>query len=329
MTGWFRIPRFLVSANTSTGSPALADVPWRETTVDCAANRCVVALADRVLSRLVEVRTGLRLHAERDVGETRTELDGRLSHRDQVLARLEADLRRLRRIDPWCRVSRPEVTAAGLNALSADPRYARIGQLAWKALRRGIGGEAADDRMWLSPTWEIFERWCFVRLARLIRERYAGFSWSRHTASEAPAKALWSWVGRGPGVEVAVLLQAQFMSWDQSAGSAYRSVSRERWPDLLVAVTRGSDRRWVVLDAKYRQARQYVLEAMESAHIYRDSLRWHGQRAEAALLLIPAEPGATWLTDAVFQQSERVGAWVLDGSLPPAVLELLDGTIKE
>jgi hypothetical protein len=78
-----------------------------------------------------------------------------------------------------------------------------------------------------------------------------------------------------------------------------------------------------VLDAKYRRARQYVLEAMESAHIYRDSLRWMGQRADVSLLFVPAEPGASWLTDPAFHQEERVGAWVLDGAMPPALLDVL------
>jgi hypothetical protein len=128
---------------------------------------------------------------------------------------------------------------------------------------------------------------------------------------------------------MAVLLQAHFPSWDQVTGSAYRSVSRERWPDLLVTVTRGGTRRWIALDAKYRRARQNVLEAMESAHIYRDSLRWHGQRADAALLFVPAEPRASWLTDPAFHEAERVGAWVLDRSLPPAVLDVLGSAPHE
>ncbi len=301
----------------------LADVPWRETTVDCAANRCVVALIDRIRRRLEEVVAALHVQADRDLGETRATLASRLPHRVQLLAGLDAALWRLRRADPWRRVSRPEITAAGLNALAADPRYARLDRLAWKALRRGIGGDSPEDRVWLSPNWEIFERWCFVRLERLVRERHPELTWTRLAGPGAPAGALAAWVGRGPDVEVVVLLQAHFPSWDQAPGSAYRSVSRERWPDLLVSATRGGVRRWAALDAKYRRARSNVLEAMESAHIYQDSLRWRGQRPDVALLFVPAEPGAGWLTDPAFHEAERVGAWVLDGKLPPTVLEVL------
>lgn len=306
------------------GGPVRADVPWRETTVDCAANRCVVAIIGLVRRRVNEVRTCLLAQAGKEHGETRSALDTRLAHRGRLLEGLDAALWRLLREEPWRQVSRPEITAAGLNALAADPRYARVNQLGWKALRPGVGGDAPEDRVWLSPTWEIFERWCFVRLARLVRERYPELVWARHAGTKAPGGSLAAWLGRGPGVEVAVLLQPHFRSWDQAPGSAYRSVSRERWPDLLVTVTRGTTRRWATLDAKYRRARQYVLEAMESAHIYRDSLRWLGQRADLALLFVPAEPGASWLAAPAFHQGERVGAWVLDATLPPSVLEVLE-----
>lgn len=306
-----------------TNAPARADVPWRETTVDCAANRCVVAIIGLVRRRVSEVRECLRAQASADRNETRWALDARLSHRVQLLEGLDAELWRLLRSAPWRHVSRPEITAAGLNAVAADPRYARVNQLGWKSLRQGVGGASAEDRVWLSPTWEIFERWCFVRLARLVRERFPELQWVRQTSATATGGALAAWVGRGDGVELAVLLQPHFPSRDQSPASPFRSVSRERWPDLVVLAKRGGARRWAALDAKYRRARQYVLEAMESAHIYRDSLRWLGQRADVSLLFVPSEPGAGWLTDPAFHQDERVGAWVLDREMPPMLLQVL------
>lgn len=312
-----------IGPDQAIAGPIRADVPWCETTVDCAANRCVVAIIGLVRRRVTEVRASLLAQAGKERGETRTALDPRLAHREQILRDLDASLWRLLQDEPWRQISRPEITAAGLNALAADPRYARVNQLGWKALRRGVGGDTPEDRVWLSPTWEIFERWCFVRLARLVRERHPELAWTRRVGHRAPGGALAAWVGQGLDVEVAVLLQPHFPSWDQLPGSAFRSVSRERSPDLLVTARRGASRRWAALDAKYRRARQNVLEAMESAHIYKDSLRWNSQRPDVALLFVPAEPGAGWLTAPAFHQAQRVGAWVLDGGLPPTVLDVL------
>lgn len=60
-----------------------------------------------------------------------------------------------------------------------------------------------------------------------------------------------------------------------------------------------------------------------ATRLTQDSLRWHGQRADVALPCVPAEPGASWLTAPAFHRGELVGAWVLDGGLPPSVLKVL------
>lgn len=303
------------------GQRVLVDVPVRELAVDCAANRCVVAFLGLVRQDARRVREWLADMQEREeVDETRTSLAARAAYRIGILDKIDADLWRLLRAEPWRLIERPEITAAGLNALAADPRYARVQQLAWKALRRGLGGTAAEERLWISPTWEVFERWCFVRLARLLRTLLSDLTWTRQ-GSTAGADA--AWVGRKEGAKVSLLLQQRFAAWDQPASASFRSVSGLRYPDLVLAVESGATRRFVLLDAKYRQSRPNVLEAMESAHIYRDSLRWHGARPELALLVVPAPPGVPWLADPAFQATERVGAFVLDESLPQLLLEAI------
>lgn len=310
-------PSELESESATASAPARIDVPVRETTVDCPANRCLLAFIHLVLQRVRSVRTWLSTaHTRVDDSETRTGLATRAPHRIKVLEAIEAEIWRLTRGAPWRQVARPEITAAGLNALAADPRYARVNQLAWKALRTGIGGATADERLWLSPTWEVFERWCFVRLARLLRTRLPGYEWTR----TSPANALACWQGSRGGESVAVLLQPRFPSWDQPTASGRTSLSRERYPDIVATVTRGTARAFVPLDAKYRQSRTAVLEAMESAHVYRDSLRWDGVRADVSLLVLPAPSEASWLLDDSFHASHGVGAFVLGDSLP-ATLE--------
>jgi hypothetical protein len=61
----------------------------------------------------------------------------------------------------------------------------------------------------------------------------------------------------------------------------------ERIPDLVLEVEKPGSAEWYILDAKYRQSKANVLDAMSSAHIYRDSLLLHGQRCKQALLLTP------------------------------------------
>ena len=56
------------------------------------------------------------------------------------------------------------------------------------------------------------------------------------------------------------------------------SLSKERKPDIVLTVRTGNATRFVVFDAKYRVSRQKVLDAMASAHVYQDSLRFGEQR---------------------------------------------------
>ena len=85
------------------------------------------------------------------------------------------------------------------------------------------------------------------------------------------------------------------------------SISKERVPDLVLTMYDSKGVRFIVLDAKYRTSRPNVLDAMESAHIYQDSLRIGSRRPEASLLLIPSSGGASWLEDPAFQAEHRMG----------------------
>lgn len=70
-----------------------------------------------------------------------------------------------------------------------------------------------------------------------------------------------------------------------------------------------SAKRFVVFDAKYRSARASVLDAMESAHIYHDSLRWKGIKPDVSLLLIPRADKVMSLVSPTYHADYGVGAW--------------------
>jgi len=303
--------------------PVHIDVPIAELHVDGAANRSVVALMHSVRRRIRTLHGLLQRLRPDEESATRTPLSARMPARLAVLERLDAELGRLLRNEPWQQVTRPEITAAGLIALAADPSYARVYQMAWRALRMGAGGDSAEDRLWLSPTWELFERWCFVRIGALLREFLPGLNWQRWGPGKHPSGADVTWAGMGPSLSLHLLLQPVFRSWDQPACWGFQSISRERCPDIVITFETKEERGFIVLDAKYRRGRRAILEEMAVAHIYRDSLRWHSSRPQFALLLLPADSAATWLSEDAFQRTERVGVVALGNAVPALLKEAL------
>lgn len=297
----------------------LVEVEHTEETVDSPANRAVVELLVAVLRRVEETRTALEQRTrggleDEDVKAAVLRLPTRL----QALGKLREGIKTRLRAWPWREVSRHSRSAAGSTALAADPSYARLAAMAWACLRTGLSFNGQESFS-LSPTWQLFERWCFARLAQQLKGRWPQFEWKRERGS----KARISVVGTANDREVELHLQPQFAAWDISAHDACRSLSRTREPDLVIVVRHAGEERWLVLDAKYRVTRGNVLEAMESAHIYRDSLRVRGSSPVASYLLIPARGGAEWLHDSAFQSEHGVGALVFAGALPESVFRLL------
>lgn len=171
-------------------------------------------------------------------------------------------------------------------------------------MRRGIEGELADERLWISPTWEIYERWCFVRVAQWLADTYA-VEWSARGEKTTSDSRILKGCGRD-GRRFDLRLQPAFLAWDdRREQSSRRSISSQRRPDILLQIDNGSGN--IVLDAKYRTTRANVLDAMAAAHIYRDVLRTDRRRIDSALLLIPRGGGASWLEDPAFIREHAVG----------------------
>jgi hypothetical protein len=103
------------------------------------------------------------------------------------------------------------------------------------------------------------------------------------------------------------------------------SISRERVPDLVLVVRRPGAIRFLVLDAKYRTSRSAVLDAMQSAHIYQDSLRIGGRRPDATLLIVPSISDTAWLATPEFHAEHRVGTF----SMSPGTIVFLPQVIMD
>lgn len=198
-------------------------------------------------------------------------------------------------------ITREESSAAGVTAVAADPIYARAYRFARSILRPGAPADDANDWAWMSPSWDLYETWCCIRVGRVLRELLQGFKWIQDGIVRQ--------VGHGWDVKVSLTSQVTFSYRKDAADrDKFNSISKELRPDLVLTLERGSVRRFMVLDAKYSQSRSSILDAMYSAHVYHDALRWHGRPPDRNLLLVPAsEESLEWLHGAEFKAEYRVG----------------------
>ena len=289
----------------------LFDVPVARETLDGAGNRCIAAIAHAVSRRAIRLRERLKSAVEKESeSDTRTALAARWPRRRRFLDRIVRRLHHLQRVSPLADVTRREVSAAGLNAVSADPVYSSAYGLGWRILRHGVEGPPDGERLWISPTWEIYERWCFVQLGNAVRALKPEYDWS--VSRNHKSKAIAAFTGaKGGEVCIELLLQPTFPAGNHGPNAGFQSISGMREPDIVLTRTGGDVPKWYVLDAKYRTGRSNVLDAMSSAHIYRDALRWRERRPERAVLLVPRGGGAPWLEQPDFIRRHRVGVCTL------------------
>ena len=286
------------------------DAPVARETLDSAGNRCIAAIVHLVSRRAVSLRATLQVQVDQSESDTRTSLLSRWPRRRDFLDRMVRKLRHLQRLPPLVEVTKREVSAAGLNAVSADPAYASAYGLGWRILRHGIDGPPDSEHLWIAPTWEIYERWCFVELGNAIRKLEPDYQWSISRSHKSRATAAFI-ASRDGQARIELLLQPKFPAGDRGSTVGFRSISGSREPDLVLTRTDQDGPKWYVLDAKYRTRRANVLDAMASAHIYRDSLRWNERSPERAVLLVPRGGGAPWMEQPDFIRQHRVGVCAL------------------
>ena len=289
------------------------DTPAVERTVDSPANRTALLMLRALSRRAGELPKRLHELADRQESDTRTALAARLPERKALLEEMERAFRAAERRPPFSQITRAEVTAAGLNAVSAHPIYSRFWQTAWAALRPGVYGLERNDLLPLAPTWEIYERWCFVALAKRLREWLPKWNWTSRGPEGSDRRRV---VGRGAdGVTLTLRLQSTFRNTRGVPGEEGWAVSRERRPDLLLTRSRGGRiTDFVLLDSKYT-AKNLLNEIGDTTHAYQDGLRWgrEGLRPAATLIVAPSTSaveydGHPWLADESFIREHRVGA---------------------
>jgi hypothetical protein len=290
---------------TTQHATALLDAPVIEDTLDNEANRTLAGILRRLQHRVAHLVDWVDTTPARNDDA----FEAKRVRRSEVLHALHARLRQLARREPFCSVTRLAMSSAGLTAIAAHPTYARAQRCIWLALQEGIGSEDAMESLPISPTWQVYERWCYLCTTEVMRELLPDAEWKQsHWGQFADQLRCHGRLGQ---YEFAVWLQAHFAPWDQSSRWQRKSLSGERFPDIIVSLDGPEGAAFMVLDAKYRASRTNVLDAMVSAHLYHDSLTWRGKRPWRALLLVPRGDQTPWLAEPDFQEEFGVGAIAL------------------
>jgi hypothetical protein len=192
----------------------------------------------------------------------------------------------------------PGEMSEGVTQVFADhPAYGRFSKLARRLLTPGVQLDRKGDlASSLRRSWDLFEIYCLYKLIDAL-QRALGQTWTyhdkpltHHVLSSPPEGRCWS-ASHPDGRQWALFYQQPFGHTEASSFT----ISRARRPDFVLAAFVGKRlERWILLDAKYRTEEASIHQALESMHIYRDSLRWRcdegggEQTASAGYLLVPA-----------------------------------------
>jgi hypothetical protein len=170
------------------------------------------------------------------------------------------------------------------------------------------------------PSFTLYELWCFLAIQRQLERVLPGWNWSSKkltsiliptgTGTGAQYKAI-----DDGGSALTLDFNPKFNGYFNRSGKPRWSLSGERRPDIIVTLKpQGREGAWLCLDAKYRAGRTNLAAAFQSAHIYRDSLRYDGfgGPCRAAALLAPSnsEDVDEWFSPE-FLNRFKTGIWEL------------------
>jgi len=268
-------------------------LPHRTTTdtLDHPANRHVAWLLLQVVKRLDETASVL----DKVTGSELTGTTAWTSVRAKALRGAAHRLGQMHRRS-FLRALRPAPASESAMLVVMDqPLYARVHRLCRRLLAARFSLEAGPEASASRPSFHLYELWCFLAVKRIVEEALGpSFRWRA-----AGLGKLLSLNGSGTGATLTarkgasilrLLFNPRFPSvLRMPKGRGPRSISSERRPDIVLTWQRGATRRWMVLDAKYRVGFQNLGQALGSAHIYRDALRWPamGGHCQGTWLLAP------------------------------------------
>lgn len=272
-------------------------------TLDTPANRALLNLLRRFSAIVASMQDSIK---KCDLRGTAEEQELRSERRLDELSKLENRASKLLRSPFFSEVTSSETTAAGLTQIAAQPTYSRAYRLGSRALARGIESDTTRDHLHTPPSWGVYESWCFIKVLTLV-SKITNKTREYKQPEAVAAEQCWSF-SLDDGSHLEVLFQATFPSLEPSSKKNGWSLSKLRRPDIVLVHRKNDTRRFLVLDAKWRSGRENVLDAMESAHIYHDSLRIGDLTPNYSLLLFPGKRWIPVLGKAAFIHQNCVGA---------------------
>jgi len=256
----------------------------------------VLRLTDGLLTVFSEYKS--------QVSETETDILSRLPRRIAYLRSAKKRLLKITRNEPFDKVSTISAGVAGLNSVSGLPHYDRTHRLGLQILRKGLSSLTEDERHYLPPTWHVFESWCFVRLAKGLAERHQDFTWRLNEKAKAAVLLL---EGNKDGNCIRLYSQLNCPALMHENRYGYCSISKNRIPDIVLEYSDGEQTCFVCLDSKYMVKRSSLLDAMASAHIYRDSIKHEGRGPLLSVLISPAQHEVPQLDEMDYLRKNQVG----------------------
>lgn len=291
-------------------------------TFDTPANRTLKALLKRFMAAVALLREAVQ-HVR--LGGSQEEQLLRSGRRLRDLDALDEQVHQLLLGPLFREVTIAETSAAGLTQIAALPNYSKSYRLGCRALATQISGSDAEDKLHIPPSWGIYETWCFLCVISCAAQ-ITGSHPVEHQAHAATAERAVRF-DLSDGEVLEVLFQATFPSLKAAGGRLAWSLSRERRPDIVLVHHRRTGARAMILDAKWRHGRDYVLDAMQSAHIYHDALRIGAAKAVPCVILLPGSSSVPELETEEFIRAHDVGAASLFRT-SSAGIERVQGLVK-
>ena len=279
------------------------DVPFYQTTLDHPATRLIAQqLRDviRLISWMINEFSTMSILTS----ETETDIAARIPRRLAYLQVLKKQLVKISRRRPFSEVSDKDAGIAGINAIAGNPTYTRAYRLGIRLLRDGISEIQHDERQYVPTTWQIYESWCFVSLAKALEQLLPSFHWIKRGG--VSSAGLFSEGYRGDE-RLRLYTQLVCPSLERENKLGYYSISQERRPDLVLEYSDRERVRFICLDSKYTASKSGLLSSMTSAHVYRDAVKRSGMGPEYSVLLAPTTTAALLLSKPHYIANYRVG----------------------
>ena len=296
------------------------DHPRREQTFNTPPNRHVAALLRRMQSHCGNLYAALLKLATAPGNDTG--MQARAQSLGGEADELRLRLSRLSRAGFLENVGAAQADTAAMIAVAKDPAYSRFDRIARRVLWPRLGfGDTFCEKLWLRRTYELYEYWCFFRVADSLAKMWDDFQWRLSVAPEErklfvdlPDDSYLE--GENGDLRIRLTYQRTFRAYHPSYddGLIPYSISGERRPDMVLSVDDGNQTTMIVLDAKYRCSRESIHAALGDMHIYRDSLKVTGRGAKllGAYILTPAyDPAAAVYFTEQYRQRYHIGGFDL------------------